>query len=203
MILKVDIEKVYDTLEWKVILATLTRMGFPKILVSWIKACISSASFSFIINGHTSKWIRSYRGIRQGDHISPNFFILVAQNLTSILNYSLRMNLVPGFDLRMSRNFNNMMYGDDLIIVTKSSRSVARNYLFCFNFYMSLIVKKPNPTKLTVFFPSWALFLSSALGCLCSPSACLLLIVISLLKELLIPLLPGTKAGCLLLVRLS
>lgn len=51
MILKVDIEKAYNTLEWKVILATLTKMSFLKIWVSWIKACISSASFSFINNG--------------------------------------------------------------------------------------------------------------------------------------------------------
>ena len=66
MILKVDIEKAYDTLEWKVILTTLVGMGFLKIWVPWIKACISSNSFSFVINEQTSKWINANKGLGKG-----------------------------------------------------------------------------------------------------------------------------------------
>lgn len=34
MILKVDIEKAFDTIEWSVILATLCRMGFPSVRIN-------------------------------------------------------------------------------------------------------------------------------------------------------------------------
>lgn len=47
MMIKVDIEKTYETLEWNAILATLGRMKFPIKLIDWIKTCISSSSFYF------------------------------------------------------------------------------------------------------------------------------------------------------------
>lgn len=155
MLLKVDIEKACATLEWKVILATLLLMGFSDIWVSWIKACASSPSFAFLINCQSSSCIHSSRGICYGDPISPFLFILVTMNLTSILNYSMRMNLVPGFYSRLPKNFNHLMYVDDLIIVMKASRRPARNCLFYLNFYNSLTGQRPNMAKSTVIFPSW------------------------------------------------
>lgn len=63
MILKVDIDKAYNTLNWNVILATYAKMGFPMVLINWIKGCLHSNSFSFIINGQSSKIIRANRGV--------------------------------------------------------------------------------------------------------------------------------------------
>lgn len=62
MILKIDVEKAFHTLEWNVVLATLQRMLFPERWISWIKNSLSSASFSFIINDKHSDWISSQRG---------------------------------------------------------------------------------------------------------------------------------------------
>ncbi|XP_039142194.1 uncharacterized protein LOC120279334 [Dioscorea cayenensis subsp. rotundata] len=69
MIYKIDIEKAFDTIEWPVILATLRRMHFPEIWITWIKSCLSSSSFSFIVNGHHTIWIKSSRGVWQDDLI--------------------------------------------------------------------------------------------------------------------------------------
>lgn len=54
MITKIDIEKAFDIVDWKAIIATLQRMEFPKAWISWVKSCLSSASFSFLINGSPS-----------------------------------------------------------------------------------------------------------------------------------------------------
>lgn len=95
MLMMIDIEKAYDALECYAILATLARMSFPPIWISWVKACITSPSFAFLINSQPTKWINASCGIRQGDPLSPYLFIIGSQNLTAILNHALVMNLVP------------------------------------------------------------------------------------------------------------
>lgn len=51
MITKIDIEQAFDTIDWNVILAILHKMMFPECWICWIKACLSYASFSFLVNG--------------------------------------------------------------------------------------------------------------------------------------------------------
>lgn len=60
MLVKLDIEKAYDTLSRTAILATLTKMNFLGTWISWIHACISSASFSLVINKKSSSWFPSH-----------------------------------------------------------------------------------------------------------------------------------------------
>lgn len=59
MLVKIDIEKTYDTLSWTAILATLAKMDFSNTWISWIKTCLNSISFSFIINDFSAPWISS------------------------------------------------------------------------------------------------------------------------------------------------
>lgn len=74
MLLKIDIEKAFDTIEWLAILATLRKMNFPQVWISWIQECLSSSSFSLLVNGSPSPWFSSSRGVHQGDPISPLLF---------------------------------------------------------------------------------------------------------------------------------
>lgn len=62
MLIKVDIEKAYDTIYWDVILATLIQMNFPSIWVSYIETCLKATSFSLLINGNPSEWFYPSRG---------------------------------------------------------------------------------------------------------------------------------------------
>lgn len=78
MLVKIDIEKTYDTLSWTAILATLAKMDFSNTWISWIKTCLNSISFSFIINDFSVPWISSSHGVLQGDPVSSYLFILVS-----------------------------------------------------------------------------------------------------------------------------
>ena len=48
---KLDIEKAYDQINWNLLFKVLQKMGFNDKWVSWIRWCISTASFSVLING--------------------------------------------------------------------------------------------------------------------------------------------------------
>lgn len=67
MILKLDMLKAYDHVNWQSLVPVLYRFGFSRCWVKWVFSCISSSHFSVLINGSPSGFFASSRGIRQGD----------------------------------------------------------------------------------------------------------------------------------------
>jgi len=68
--LKIDMEKAYDRLEWDFIIQCFRELGFHPKWVSWIKECISTFSYSILVNGVPYGLIKPSRGVRQGDPLS-------------------------------------------------------------------------------------------------------------------------------------
>jgi hypothetical protein len=77
--------KAYDRLEWSFIENTLLTMGFPSKLVQTIMLCVSTMSFSVLVNGHPSLSFKPHRGIMQRDPLSPYLFILCADVFSGLL----------------------------------------------------------------------------------------------------------------------
>ena len=64
MTIKIDLEKVYDRLEWSFIRDTLSLFRFPSHLIKLIMSCVSSLSISILFNeGALDPFLLS-RGIR-------------------------------------------------------------------------------------------------------------------------------------------
>ena len=49
--LKLDISRAYNRVEWEFLRMTMGRLGFEENVVNLIMKCITSATFSVIING--------------------------------------------------------------------------------------------------------------------------------------------------------
>ena len=47
---KLDLEKAYDHINWEFLLLVMQKMGFGEKWVGWIRWCISTASFSVLVN---------------------------------------------------------------------------------------------------------------------------------------------------------
>nr|GEV62574.1 hypothetical protein [Tanacetum cinerariifolium] len=62
--IKIDIQKVYDTVDWKFLENILIKFGFHNTMVKWVMACVSSTSFSLSINGFMD-FFKGKRGLRQ------------------------------------------------------------------------------------------------------------------------------------------
>jgi hypothetical protein len=64
VILKVDLEKAYDRIEWSFIREVLILFKFPMSLVNLILECISSISCAILFNGGQMDSFQPSRGIR-------------------------------------------------------------------------------------------------------------------------------------------
>ena len=65
----IDIEKAFDSLDHKFILAVLKKIGFGKNLVSCVEALLNNQE-SCVINGDiTTRYFPLQQGARQGDPI--------------------------------------------------------------------------------------------------------------------------------------
>ena len=76
MALKIDLEKVYDKLEWSFIKDMLVKINLLVDLVDIIMSCVLTVFTFIMVNEDALESIYSSRGIRQGDPLSLYLFIL-------------------------------------------------------------------------------------------------------------------------------
>ena len=63
---KLDVEKAYDHINWSFLLKVLQKMGFGIKWVKWIRWCISTLSFSILVNGSSTSFSKSSRVLDRG-----------------------------------------------------------------------------------------------------------------------------------------
>ena len=71
LILKLDFEKAFDSVDWNFLISIMKLMGFGQRWISWIQTCISSAFVFVFVNGSPSSPILMQMGLRQSDPLSP------------------------------------------------------------------------------------------------------------------------------------
>ena len=82
-----------------------------------IYACISTSTFSVIINGQPYGKFKSSRGIRQGCPLSPSLFILAVNELSYALQDALNHSRLSGITLGpQCPPIHSLMFADDLLV---------------------------------------------------------------------------------------
>lgn len=153
MVLKLDLEKAYDRLEWSFIESSLERFGLPLQLRSVISACISTASMSINWNGSNTDQFSSTRGLRQGDPISPYLFVLSLERLGHKIQQAVHEGSCKALPFgRQGPKISHLFFANDLVLVAEASMDqvgVIRDILdeFC-----AASGQKVNLGKSQVFF---------------------------------------------------
>ncbi|XP_013625016.1 PREDICTED: uncharacterized protein LOC106331249 [Brassica oleracea var. oleracea] len=124
MAVKTDMSKAYDRIEWQFISDVLYRLGFHAIWINWIMQCITTVSYSYLINETVYGNVLPLRGIRQGDPLSPYVFILCGEVLSGLCREAGRKGLLQG--IRVARGcprINHLLFADDTMFFCLASQS--------------------------------------------------------------------------------
>ncbi|KAL6320158.1 hypothetical protein AAG906_004667 [Vitis piasezkii] len=112
---KLDIEKAYDNVDWSFLLTVMQKMGFGEKWLGWIKWCISTASFSVLINGTPKGFFQSSRGLRQGI-LSPYLFVIAMEVFSSFLNRAVDNGYISGCQI------SHLLFADDTLVFCQASQ---------------------------------------------------------------------------------
>ena len=81
VILFLDFQKAFDTVEWKFMMEVLNKFNFGKDFIDWIKVLYNTPKATIKNNGWLSESFTLNRGIRQGCPVSALLFLLVVEIL--------------------------------------------------------------------------------------------------------------------------
>lgn len=149
--IKIDLEKAFDRINWSFILSTLAFFNFPQSWIDLISSCLSSVNHSILLNGGTTTPFSPKCGIRQGDPISPILFILCMEILTKIINSEVdkKVWIPPKIkDCKIS----HLLFADDILLFARVDMSSINDMQNCLNLFLSASGLKINNSKSHIWF---------------------------------------------------
>lgn len=95
----------------------MEKMGFGDKWVNLIMECISTVSYSILVNGEPKGDIKPSRGLRQGNPLSPYLFLLCSEGLNRLIPAAAREDEIRGFSLcRNGPQISHLFFADDTLL---------------------------------------------------------------------------------------
>ena len=113
-LIKVDIAKAFDTVNWCFLLCLLQHLGFSRRWIDWIALLLSSASTRVILNGSLGRRICHARGLRQKDPLSPLLFVIVMETLNALIKLADNLGFLRSLHCKMKERV--FLYADDVVV---------------------------------------------------------------------------------------
>lgn len=148
---KLDISKAFDAVRWDFIMSTLQAMGFPVLFISWIKTCISTATFSVCINGALEGFFSSSRGLRQGCSLSPYLFVIAINVLSHLLDRAAIDGKIGYHPYCRDLNLTHLSFADDMMIFLDGTPSSLRETVVVLDLFAHASGLAINPTKSSLY----------------------------------------------------
>ena len=133
----------------------MEKLGFPVDWIDRVISCVTTPSFSVLINGKPFGMIHPPRGIRQGDPLSPYLFLLCAEGFTALLNKAESEGWIKGISIcRGAPKVTNLMFADDSLLLFQASRDEGETIAEILQTYERASGKSINLEKSSVYFSS-------------------------------------------------
>ena len=153
MAAKLDMSKAFDRTEWCFIQGVMERMGFSTKWINLIMKCSTFVSYSVLINGVAYGNIKPTRGIRQGDPLSSNIFLLYAEGLSALIHEAARNQNLTGISIaRGCPRVTHLFFADDSIIFCKANPEEYQELKLILRRYEEASSQKIKTDKSSMFF---------------------------------------------------
>ncbi|KAL4387222.1 hypothetical protein GQ457_09G024500 [Hibiscus cannabinus] len=130
-------------------------MDFAPGWVDCVMNCISTVTYSIVVNGIVGDSFVPTRGLRQGDPLSPYLFLLCSEGLSALLRLSAQNGSLKG--VRITRSaplITHLFFAYDSLIFSEASFHGANTIKTILNTYAASSGQLVNFDKSNVFFSS-------------------------------------------------
>jgi hypothetical protein len=138
LVLKMDLQKAYDCVNWDFLRLVLLKTGLRLRLTNWIMSCVTSPSFAILVNGGPTSFFKSRRGLRQGCPLSPLLFILVMEGLSLMIKKAQAEGKISRVKPSRLLKVILLMFVDDVLIMNLAREVIGRRFFQ----YLQLFVKR-------------------------------------------------------------
>ena len=153
--LKLDVSKVYDKVEWNFLKQIMLKLGFPGDWVDRVMSCVTSTSFSILINDKPFGMINPTRGLRQGDPLSPYLFLLCVEGFTSLLQKAELEGRIHGVSIcRRAPKISHILFADDSLLFCQATERETQETFDVLKLYAKASRQCLNMEKSLVYFSS-------------------------------------------------
>eukprot|EP00253_Pinus_taeda_P009779 PITA_09779 len=115
-ILKIDLQKAYDCIDWGFIRCLLARIGLRPYMIAWIMACIEGINYAININGIPTPFFTAERGLRQGCPLAPIIFILAMNSLSLHINNAVDNRRCSPIRISRHISLSHNLFVDDILL---------------------------------------------------------------------------------------
>ena len=123
MAIKLDMSKAYDRVERIYLEVVIRRMRFDERWVRVMMTCITTISYSILINGEPKGMIVPTQGIRQGDPLSHFLFLLCTEGLNGLISQATNHGDIKGYALcRNSPRLTHILFSDDSLLFCRVTK---------------------------------------------------------------------------------
>ena len=152
-VIKLNISKAYDKIEWSFLMTAMEHMGFSSKWVQRIFRCVSTVCYSFMINGQVKGLVNPSRGLRQGNAISPYVFRLCAEAFSGLLTKAMNEKSLHG--IKISGNapqLSHLLFADDSVLFMRANIEECKRLTDIVSCYESMSRQRINKEKSEVVF---------------------------------------------------
>lgn len=121
VLMKLDVTKAFDRMDWSFLLAALNKMGFGGLLTAFLRSSFATASSTVLLNGIPSRRISLARSVRQGCPLSPLLFITAFDVLGAMLQRAHDEGSIQGVAFpRVNQRALHNFFADDVYLVIRA-----------------------------------------------------------------------------------
>ena len=134
----------------------MLKLGFHEDWVRLIVACVTTASYSIMVNGEPKGYVRPQCGLRQGDPLSPYLFLLCAKGLSALFWKAKRDSLIRGISISQGGpRISHLFFADDSIVFCKAINANCAELQQLLSVYANVSGQVVNTQKTVIFFFSY------------------------------------------------
>lgn len=149
MSIKLNMSKTYDRVEWNYLKRVMEVTRLNVRLMNLIMGCVTSVSYSILVNGTSKCHIIPNRGLRQDNLLSLYLFLLYTEGLISLLNKATHNNTTQESREQRYPTLNHLLFA---MTLCKANAKTNRHVQEILGEYEVISRQQINTKKIAMIF---------------------------------------------------